>query len=47
MDMANNAGGLNNKSPASLATPNGEVGVFIIEKEVLLKQTNIKEVARP
>jgi hypothetical protein len=41
MNMANNAGGLNNKSPASPPAPNGKIGVFVIEKERLLEETDI------
>ena len=44
MDMANNAGGLKNESPASPPTPHGKIGVFVIEKEALLKQANISKV---
>ncbi len=47
MNMANNAGGFDNESPASPPTPHGKVCVFVIEKETLLKQTNVFKVTCP
>ena len=47
MDMANNAGGFNHKSPAFPPTPNGKVSIFVIEEKTLLKQANVFKVTCP